>query len=169
MKKILFMVFMLMLTYQCVSSAAQQPPARYEWIESNEDRAIYFDTRTITFVKDADKNIEPSLIDVWLYVSCNDRAVQNLITYRMQHLLPIAGWDNLDYYKVHYQFNLKTKQYTYTAEIFYDKSGKVLGTNTISNAKWNDIPPDSVGAKWFEKIQDYSQKWFSVLKQRAAY
>lgn len=155
-----------MFILQTFCYAAPQPPPRYQWLESNEDRGVFFDTQTIKFTKTWDGKPDTQVIDVWLYTACNNGEVQETIKFRTSRKLNITGWENLSYYLDHYQFNFKTNRVIQVAYVYYDAQGNILESNTYTRTNWEDIIPGSVGEFWITELRKFvSSNWNFVLNR----
>lgn len=136
MKKILALVFILMLSVSSICSAFEQPdPDRWFWIGSDDKIGFWLDAQTMEF----EKEYSDRITRVWVltYTAKDDTSSKSL-----------------------WEYNLDKRKLRILSEVIYNSSGDVIYTRETSSL-WTSVIPGTWGEtimKFMNLAYDFQEK-----------
>lgn len=137
MKKILALVFILVLSVSPICSAFEQPdPDRWFWIGSDDKIGFWLDSQTMEF----EKELSDRITRVWVltYTAKDDNSSKSL-----------------------WEYNLDKRKLRILSEVIYNSSGDVIYTRETSNL-WTSVIPGT----WGETIMKFMNSAYDFQKSK---
>lgn len=136
MKKILALVFILVLSVSSICSAFEQPdPDRWFWLGSDDKIGFWLDAQTMEF----EKELSDRITRVWVltYIAKNDNSSKSL-----------------------WEYNLDKRKLRILSEVIYNSSGDVIHSKDFSSL-WTSVIPGTWGEtimKFMDSAYDFQEK-----------
>lgn len=137
MKKIIALVFILMLSISSVCSAFEQPdPARWFWLGSDDKIGLWLDSQTMEF----EKELSDRITRVWVltYTAKDDNSSKSL-----------------------WEYNLNKRKLRILSEVIYNSSGDVIYTRETSSL-WISVIPGT----WGETIMKFMDSAYAFQEKQ---
>lgn len=149
-KQIILFASLFMLLFSSTASAAN-----WQWVNSNENLGIFFDTDSVKFSPIAKGGVDKNTIYVWsryvyddayaLEHPCNGKPPKSLVQYR--------------------KLNIKEDTITILQGIWYDSDGNVL--SAANNAETSRVIPESCGDVMYKAIKEYARIHAEEITERS--
>jgi hypothetical protein len=149
MKKILYVLLLLLIAMQPIASAAD----KWVWIDSDENRACFFDQESI---KKANGHDHPKSYFVWIKAQHTAASAKEFI----EGLPPESA---RKYYGFSYELSLwqiatQTRKFRVVEEIYCRDNGELIERFPYDDAEWEDIIPNSWGEIIVEAVNEHLAK-----------
>lgn len=170
MKKLWIIIGILIILVQAIPGLAadQQDPVTERYMEcySDDEKRIYFDTKTIKSTIGGDNEY----IDVWFIYVYSPKGVISEIKSRAKYNLPLKGYENLSSEMAHYYFR-NNQMALLHAKSFSDDGSVLDSYDCKGKYEFSDIVPDSIGEAmntvvWLYVFTDY-QRFMSNSSQES--
>ena len=154
MKKLVFLLVCLFVVMHSNSLAAE----RYQWMNSDDSKGYFFDTKTIEFAKNYYTGKSDFLtVRVWIKTVYTEKGVNELLTSREERGLDNSAFYAISYAIDRYEINSSANTILYLSGAYYKENGLIIrkyGPEYIPQS----IIPDSVGEMWKEEVFTYAYR-----------
>ncbi|MBU2703650.1 hypothetical protein Ga0466249_004798 [Sporomusaceae bacterium BoRhaA] len=149
MKKIIFLVLLLLIIILPVSSAYE----RYQWMWSTDKVGYFFDKNTIKF-DNSSGHVNTDVIDVWIKTVFSPEAAQEIID-RVDSEYIKNKLANFDHKLTHYQIKVSSSKIKELDDCWYSSDGNLIHEFDDTYQPWKPIIPGSNSEGWQHRLMDY--------------